>query len=130
MNKKGSAMYLADTLSRAYLHEVNTCRLAHSLEEVDHTMLLAIPPDRLQKIKQASSDDIVLKELCSIIQLGWPEKKCSVKESVLAYYDTRDELTVQDSLVFKRPLLVIPGSLRKEMMELVHETHIGIEGCL
>ena len=130
MYKKGSAMYLADTLSRAYLHEVNTCRLAHSLEEVDHTMLLAIPPDRLQKIKQASSDDIVLKELRSTIQLGWPEKKCSVKESVLAYCDIRDELTVQDSLVFKGPLLVIPGSLRKEMMELVHETHIGIEGCL
>ena len=128
--KKGSAMYLADTLSRAYLHEVNTCRLAHSLEEVDHTMLLAIPPDRLQKIKQASSDDIVLKELRSTIQLGWPEKKCSVKESVLAYYDIRDEFSVQDSLVFKGPLLVIPGSLRKEMMELVHETHIGIEGCL
>ena len=73
--KKGSAMYLVDTLSRAYLHEVNTCRLANSLEEVDHTMLLAIPPDPLQKIKQASSDDIVLKELRSTIQLGWPEKK-------------------------------------------------------
>ena len=130
MYKKGSAMYLADTLSRAYLHEVNTCRLAHSLEEVDHTMLLAIPPDHLQKIKQASSDDIVLKELRSTIQLGWPEKKCSVKESVLAYHDIRDELTVQDSLVFKGPLLVIPGSLRKEMMELGHKTHIGIEGCL
>ena len=41
----------------------------------------------------------------------------TVKESVLAYYDIRDELTVQDS-VFKGPLLAIPGSLRKEMMEL------------
>ena len=49
---------------------------------------------------------------------------------MVAYYDVRDELTVQDSLVFKGPLIVIPNTLRKEMIELVHSTHIGTEGCL
>ena len=59
-----------------------------------------------------------------------PEHKSQVSESVLAYYDVRDELTIQDSLVFKGPLIVIPGTLRKEMIKLVHSTHIGTEGCL
>ena len=49
---------------------------------------------------------------------------------MLAYYDVRDKLTVQDTLVFKGPLIVIPSTLRKEMIELVHATHIGTEGCL
>ena len=53
-----------------------------------------------------------------------------LSESVVAYYDVRDELTVQDSLLFKGPLIVIPNTLRKEMIELVHSTHIGTEGCL
>ena len=44
-------------------------------------------------------------------------------ESILAHNDIRDELTVQDSLVFKGVQLVIPLALRKEMMELVYETH-------
>ena len=128
--KKGSEMYLADTLSRAYLPEVHVCDFTHRLEEVDHTSLLAIPPNRLQKVRQASADDVVLSELRSTIHRGWPEKRSEVSESVLAYYDIRDELVVQDSLVFKGPLLVIPSALRKEMIELIHATHIGIEGCL
>ena len=49
---------------------------------------------------------------------------------MLAYYDVQDKLTVQDTLVFKGPLIVIPSTLRKEMIELVHATHIGTEGCL
>ena len=128
--KKGSEMYLADTLSRAHLPEVNTCAFTHQLEETDHTALLAIPPDQLERIKQASADDLVLTELRATIQAGWPEHKSQVSESVVAYYDVRDELTVQDSLVFKGPLIVIPNTLRKEMIELVHSTHIGTEGCL
>ena len=56
-------MYLADTLSRAPLSEVHSCAFTHQLEETDHTALLAIPPDQLEKIKQASADDLVLTEL-------------------------------------------------------------------
>ena len=35
-----------------------------------------------------------------------------------------------DSLIFKGPQLVIPVALRKERIELVYTTHIGVEGCL
>ena len=83
---KGSEMYLTDTLSRAYLPEVHVCDFTHRFEEIDHTSLLAIPPNRLQKIKQASADGVVLSELRSTINLGWPENRSEVSESVLAYY--------------------------------------------
>ena len=42
----------------------------------------------------------------------------------------RDQMTVQDDLVFKGARVVIPATLRREMMNKCHETHIGIEGCL
>ena len=41
----------------------------------------------------------------------------------------RDVLTVQNELVFKGQLLVVPAALRKELMAVVHSSHIGIEGC-
>ena len=41
--KKGQNMFLSDTLSRAYLSDVNASRFEHSLKEVDHAMTLAIP---------------------------------------------------------------------------------------
>ena len=46
------------------------------------------------------------------------------------YFDLRDELVVRDVLVFKGSHLVVPTSMRKELMSVAHSTHIGTEGCL
>ncbi len=113
--KKGQDMFLADTLSRAFLPAGD---FALSLEEVDHTMTLAIPEDQLQELAR---QDPVSQALSSTIRQGWPNSKSEVAEIVHPYFDVRDELTVQDDLVY---------SLRRRMMEVAHETHIGMEGCL
>ena len=128
--KKGEQMFLADTLSHAYLQEVNMCEFAHSLEEIDHTVSLVFSEDRVKQIKHASTDDPVLQELRKTIQVGWPQSKSEVSECLHAYYDFRDELIVQDELVFKEELLVIPAAMRREMMAIAHATHIGTEGCI
>ena len=60
-------MFLSDTLSRAHLSEIHSCVFTHQLEETDHTTLLAIPPDQLEKIKQVSAEDLGLTELWSTI---------------------------------------------------------------
>ena len=132
--KKGTSMFLADTLSRAHLPEVCACdlELATNLEGIDHMapMLLAVSKDRLIQIKHASTDDPTLQVLRETIQQGWPESKTEVPPAVQAYFDFRDELTIQDQLVFKGPRIIIPGALRREMMSMVHASHIGIEGCI
>ena len=123
-------MFVADTLSRAYLPAANTGDFAHSLEEVDHTVSLSLSTERLQQIKHASRDDPVLQRLRETIQRGWPQSKLDISECLHAYYDFRDELIVQDELVFKGDLVIIPAAMRKEMMASVHATHIGTEGCI
>ena len=128
--KKGSTMFLADTLSRAFLPDVSACEFSRSLEDVDHTITLALSEDHLQQVKHMSADDPVLQVLREVIRHGWPESKSDVPESIHAYYDFRDELTVQDQLVFKGQLLVVPAAMRKEMMAVAHATHIGTEGCI
>ena len=40
--KKGCDMFLADTLSRAYLPKVNASELTQELEGVDHKLLLPV----------------------------------------------------------------------------------------
>ena len=87
---------------------------------------LALPADRLHQFRHASADDPVLTEL----RKTWPTSKSDVMEALHPYYDFRDELTVQDQMVFKGPLVVIPAALRKEMMANCHDTHIGVEGCV
>ena len=94
--KNGKSMYLADTLSRAYLPEIHSCSFAEELEEINHTQALAMTDDRLQQFKHVSTDDPVMQALRETILRGWPESKSDVPECIHPYFDFRDELTVQD----------------------------------
>ena len=86
--------------------------------------------ERWQQLQFASEHDLVLQKLRDIILQGWPANNLDVPECVRPYFDSRDELTVQDALVFKRDLLVVPTSMRRELLAVAHSTHIGIEGCI
>ena len=123
-------MFLADTLSRAYLPTEVGNDFVHALEAVDHTESLAISTSRLKQIRHASANDVVVTRLAAMIRRGWPNIKGEVEDCLLPYYDIRSELTVQDDLVLKSQQLVIPGSLRKELMAVTHASHMGLASCL
>ena len=65
--KKGTHMYLADTLIRAHRPEVHTCDFYQNLKEMDLTTSLALSGDKLVEIKHASVNDPVLKALRKVI---------------------------------------------------------------
>ena len=123
-------MYLADTLSRTYLPEVNACDLINELEEIDNKQYLVVSEDRWQQIRHASADDPVLQQLQVTLCFFLPESKSDLPEAFYPYCDHRDTVTVQDNMVVKGQLLVILACLWKEVMAVAHSTHIGIEGCL
>ena len=81
--KKGE-MFLADTLSRAYLPEVNACEFSQKLESMDHTMSLALSDAHLVEIKHVSSDDPALQVLRKTIRRSWTESKSDVPEAIHA----------------------------------------------
>ena len=62
--------------------------------------------------------------------MGGPVSVIPLPEQLSPYYSYRDELAVQDGLIFKGERVIIPLSLRKEMKEKIHSSHLGIEGCL
>ena len=128
--KRGKHMYLADTLSRAYLPEEATVAEVKEFEDVSHTESLALAPADLERLKLAASQDAAMQELRGTIQRGWPHHRAEVPDAARPYFDFRDQMTAQDQLVFKGPVIVVPAALRSEMMAKCHATHIGIEGCL
>ena len=101
-------MLTADMLSRAHLPDVNASVFVRELEEVDHRANLPVSDARLEQVTHASANDPVLKQLRGVIQNGWPERKSDVSECLRPYFDLRDELVVQDVLVFKGARLVVP----------------------
>ena len=92
---KGEKMLGAEILSRAYLPEVNSCIFVRELEEVDHRANLPVSDERWQHLTHVSADDPALKQLRTVIQCGWPERKFDVPMCLRLYFDLRDELVVQ-----------------------------------
>ena len=126
--KKGKEMVLADTLSRAHPKLVDISYA--EFESVDHKEFLPVSRKRWIQICKESKNDAVLVQLRSMISNGWPEQRREVPEPLRVYFDFRDELVLQDVLVFKGQQLVVPSSMRKELISVAHASHIGMEGCL
>ena len=53
-----------------------------------------------------------------------------VSENVRDYFSFREELSIQNGLVFKGERLVIPASMRDNMLANIHASDIGIQCCL
>ncbi|XP_047990171.1 uncharacterized protein K02A2.6-like [Leguminivora glycinivorella] len=63
------------------------------------------------------------------IKEGWPECKQDVDDQVKPYWGYRDELTVAHGMAWKGDRIIIPASMRKEMLRRVHIGHLGLEKC-
>ena len=125
---RGKDLVLADTLSRAFLQNVPAEQ--EEFEMINAVNILPIRPERLEKLKAETKRDASLQELMRTVLDGWPEDKSILPLSLTPYFSFKDELTVQDGLIFKGDRVLVPQSLRSEMLNALHSTHTGIEGCL
>ncbi|KAG8234820.1 hypothetical protein J437_LFUL015221 [Ladona fulva] len=50
-----------------------------------------------------------------------------ISECVRVYYKFKDDFNIKDDLVFINLKVVVPSSLRKSILDLFHENHLGIE---
>ena len=120
--KRGKDLYIADTLSRAYL----PLRDDDSLEEeLEVQVILPMSTERLEQLRYETQRDSTLRVLTEMIQGDWPTSKSQVISS--PYWDFKEELVVRDGVVFKKDKVVIPTSLRVFMMKEAHQPHLGIE---
>ena len=56
-------------------------------------------------------------------------RRSHLSSSIKSYWDYKEELTIYDNLIFKRNKAVIPPVLRKKMVKIVHQPHLGVEAC-
>jgi len=133
--KRGSEMYLADALSRAYPEQCTAptsqppSEFCHAMEELDLTEHLPISSSRLKQIQEATTADHTLQILKSQVISGWAQKS-EVPLAVRPYVKCQDELSTQNGILFKGSRIILPASLRREMLQKIHEGHLGVESCL
>ena len=134
--KKGSEMYLADTLSRHFSGD-EAHLITSSFEEeiegmprIEEINQMIASEEEMLRLKNETDKDEALQMVKAIIQNGWPEIKHNLPATVTPYFHIRDELVVQDGLILRGDRVVIPKALRNEMIEDLHAAHQGIESSL
>ena len=81
----------------------------------------------MSQIQQASTQDDHLQCLKGFIITGWPSTKDELHADLKPYWLYRDELAVIEGIVLKGRHIVIPSSLRQQILEQLHTNHVGIE---
>lgn len=124
VHQKGKAIGLADCLSR----------LPADVTQSDIKMddeLMVCKVDTLayrwhDRIEQATIEDEDLQTLRRTIFNGWPARKQQVPLCIAPYWDIRDQLSTYNGIVYCGERIVIPRSLRKELLNILHSAHTGI----
>ena len=88
--RHGLEMYLADTLSRAYLLQTPTPGKSDEEVERIHSMnFLPVSEPQIQEIRQETANDPVLQSLKAVILTGWPSERESLPSALHPYFSKR-----------------------------------------
>lgn len=132
--KPGKEMLIADLLSRATIKSKQgrdkSEKIYDELEEINMTEHLNLRDERLQQIQKYTYKDKTLQKLTETILQGWPENKQETPIEIREYWQYKEELSVQNGVVFKGMTVIIPKDMRREMAERVHESHLGAAACI
>ena len=125
-------MYIADTLSRAYTpndagsssHKDDEFRRIHII-----TDRYPATKERLEIMRVETLRDRTLVKLRARLRHGWPAHKSSTHPDLQPFWPFRDEIHVENDLLFWGERLIIPRSQRKELLLKLHEGHPGASKC-
>ncbi|UYV78388.1 K02A2.6-like [Cordylochernes scorpioides] len=141
--KPGKQMYISDCLSRKYLMKTgdrNELNLEVYLnddksiyQEIENIKLIEfvnISTATAEQIGQQNCKDQTMQVLVNLIRKGWPKSKYKVPREAMEYWKFRDELTEQDGIIYKGQKVIIPKTLRSELLNRVHASHHGVAASL
>lgn len=126
----GKEIATADVLSRA---PVTCAEEGLHEEEIDlyaDSIVACIPATekRLKEIQTHQDKDVILQQIKDYCSSGWPDK-FSIDRAFQPYVPFMGELTVQNGLLLLGCRLVIPKVLRGDILNKLHEGHLGITKC-
>ena len=122
----GKDLIITDTLSRAPI--TAACESDQLLQKEAECFVdvvvesLPVTERQLQRIKLHQEEDEMCRLIVSYCQLEWPEKhKCPA--AVHPYYSVASEISVQQGLLMRGGRIIIPPSLRQEILGKIHAGH-------
>ena len=63
------------------------------------------------------------------MEKGWPESKSKLAPIISLYWNYRDEISTYSGIMFKGEKVIVPKSMQREMLAVIHSNHLGVEKC-
>ncbi|UYV79663.1 K02A2.6-like, partial [Cordylochernes scorpioides] len=82
--------------------------------------------EKLITLQKDTREDTTLLKIIHYVIEGWPISKKDVDEDVKPYYDCRHRIYLWNELLCVGSAIVVPGTQRNYMLELLHKSHQGI----
>ncbi|RUS70453.1 hypothetical protein EGW08_021782 [Elysia chlorotica] len=112
----------ADALSRLPLPE--TPLVSEPPDAVDHLFNFVDElPVTATDIAKETLKDPLLKQVFNFAARGWPSKP---SDDVRAFTARKHEISIDNGCLLWGTRVIIPTSLRSRVLDILHETHIGI----
>ncbi|RWR98802.1 Retrotransposable element Tf2 protein type 1-like protein, partial [Dinothrombium tinctorium] len=126
----GKFLHIADALSRDPEEKAND-DVDKAVEAYVKLVVQVLPftDERLKRIEKETQSDEELILLRKMILTGFPKYFNECPLSIQKFWKVKDELSVANGIIFRGKRVVIPQSLRSEMLRKIHEGHLGIEKC-
>ena len=86
---------------------------------------MPVSSDRMDQLRCETENS--LKSLVDLIKNGWPLTNDACDMSVHEYWNCREELSVIDGIIYKGSKIVIPTSMRKLILEKIHQGLLGMD---
>ncbi|XP_022800929.1 uncharacterized protein K02A2.6-like [Stylophora pistillata] len=86
--------------------------------------------ETMQRIKQETAKDPVLASLCNVITSGWPAERKEAPEQLRQYWSFRDEISIYDGVAYRSHQVIVPSTLREEMLQKIHKAHLGADSSI
>ena len=128
----GKHLITADALSRAPITSFPESEeeLHKSVDMYVCAILSTLPAtdNRIKQLQSSQTEDEVCQQLITFCTEGWPNKN-RIPGILKPYYQVASELSVVDGLLLRGFRIVIPNSLRLEVLDQIHAGHQGIHKC-
>lgn len=128
----GKQLVVADTLSRhstSLLYKVDEL----TMDVIEHTQSMReiwpITDAKLQEIANETARDPDMSLAMTHTLNGWPAYAKDVPVSVQPYYGNRENISTTHSVLTFQDRIVIPPTMRQEILNKIHAGHQGIVKC-
>ena len=121
----GKQQVISDCLSRAPISDTAPASEPEDVIGINRIENLGFESSTLKRFKETSSNDETSRVVMEYVLKGWPSEKEQVDELAREYWSFKEELSVEDGLLFKSDRIVVPRSLRAEVLDEIHGAQMG-----